>query len=430
MAPHRNTALRRRLGGAVVGASVLVSSLALSSPVSFSPVAAFAADTTCTPGAATLSAKKVEKAKEFTALVCGLKEGQRVRGEYRHASPSGSGDAVPAPVEGIPEGTAPLGYSREIAAVGADGRATVTFVIAEPGTYAISVAPLEEGTASKATVEITDQAPPPTTPAEPSDPAPSPTPTKEPPEDSTASPSPTPAPTPKPTTEPSPEPSREPTTEPTPKPTPKPTSEPTPKPTPSPSPTPSKEPKPSPTESPSEEPEPTERPTAAPSEPAVPSPSAAPSPLPNSGEPSHAHPSEAPGDTDQAPGLDTDGESGNSSTEAAGSDFVRPRAPHMSRIPARNGHGRSADFGAVGSDYSKLAGHGKSSDGVDRPGPTPGSFPAKPDDESNEGSTQLITDPSRQPLGLSVAWLIGGVIAGLGLAATGAIVLMRRNFDR
>lgn len=414
MAPHRNTALRRRLGGAVVGASVLASSLALSSPVSFHPVAAFAADTTCTPGAATLSAKKVEKAKEFTALVCGLKEGQRVRGEYRHASPSGSGEAVPAPVEGIPEGTAPLGYSREIAAVGADGRATVTFVIAEPGTYAISVVPLEEGTASKATVEITDQAPPPTTPAEPSDPAPSPTPS--------ASPSPTPAPTPKPTAEP--------TAEPTPKPTAEPTEEPTEEPTPSPSPTPTKEPKPSPTESPSEEPEPTEHPTAAPSEPAVPSPSAAPSPLPNSGEPSHAHPSEAPGDTDQTPGLDTDGESGNSSTEAAGSDFVRPRAPHMSRIPARNGHGRSADFGAVGSDYSKLAGHGQGSDGVDRPGPTPGSFPAKPDDESNEGSTQLITDPSRQPLGLSVAWLIGGVIAGLGLAATGAIVLMRRNFDR
>ena len=99
----------------------------------------------------------------------------------------------------------------------------------------------------------------------------------------------------------------------------------------------------------------------------------------------------------------------------------------MSRIPARNCHGRSADFGAVGSNYSKLAGRGQGSDGVDRPGPTPGSFPAKPDDESNEGSTQLITDPSRQPLGLSVAWLIGGVIAGLGLAATGAIVLMLRN---
>lgn len=415
MAPHRNTALRRRLGGAAVGASVLASSLALSSPVSFSPVAAFAADTNCTPGAATLSAKKVEKAKEFTALVCGLKEGQRVRGEYRHASPSGSGDAVPAPVEGIPEGTAPLGYSREIAAVGADGRATVTFEIAEPGTYAISVAPLEEGTASNATVEITDQAPPPTTPAEPSDPAPSPTPTKEPPENPTASPS----PTPEPTSDPTPKPTQSPTAEPTPKPT----SEPTP----SPSPTPTTQPKPSPTESPSEEPEPTEHPTAAPSEPAAPSPSAAPSPLPNSGEPSGAHPSEAPGDTDQAPGLDTDGESGNSSTEAAGSGLVRPRAPHMSRIPARNGHGRSADFGAVGSDYSKLAGRGQGSDGVDRPGPTPGSFPAKPDDESNEGSTQLITDPSRQPLGLSVAWLIGGVIAGLGLAATGAIVLMRRN---
>ena len=30
------------------------------------------------------------------------------------------------------------------------------------------------------------------------------------------------------------------------------------------------------------------------------------------------------------------------------------------------------------------------------------------------------------PLGV-IAWLIGGVIAGLGLAATGAIVLMRRN---
>lgn len=411
MAQPRTTALRRRLGGVVVGASVLASAIAISGTVPFETVSAFAVDTTCTPGAATLSAKKVEKAKEFTALVCGLKEGQRVRGEYRHASPSGSGDAAPTPVEGIPEGTAPLGYSREIAAVGADGRATVTFEIAEPGTYAISVAPLEEGTASNATVEITDQAPPPTTPAEPSDPAPSPTPTKEPPEDSTASPSPTPKPTQSPTAEP----------------TPKPTSEPTPEPTPSPSPTPTTQPEPSPAESPSEEPEPTEHPTAAPSEPAAPSPSAAPSPLPNSGEPSGAHPSEAPGDTDQAPGLDTDGESGNSSTEAAGSDFVRPRAPHMSRIPARNGHGRSADFGAVGSDYSKLAGRGQGSDGVDRPGPTPGSFPAKPDDESNEGSTQLITDPSRQPLGLSVAWLIGGVIAGLGLAATGAIVLMRRN---
>lgn len=411
MAQPRTTALRRRLGGVVVGASVLASAIAISGTVPFETVSAFAVDTTCTPGAATLSAKKVEKAKEFTALVCGLKEGQRVRGEYRHASPSGSGDAAPTPVEGIPEGTAPLGYSREIAAVGADGRATVTFEIAEPGTYAISVAPLEEGTASNATVEITDQAPPPTTPAEPSDPAPSPTPTKEPPEDSTASPSPTPKPTQSPTAEP----------------TPKPTSEPTPEPTPSPSPTPTTQPEPSPAESPSEEPEPTEHPTAAPSEPAAPSPSAAPSPLPNPGEPSHTHPSEAPGDTDQAPGLDTDGESGNSSTEAAGSDFVRPRAPHMSRIPARNGHGRSADFGAVGSDYSKLAGRGQGSDGVDRPGPTPGSFPAKPDDESNEGSTQLITDPSRQPLGLSVAWLIGGVIAGLGLAATGAIVLMRRN---
>ena len=426
MAQPRTTALRRRLGGVVVGASVLASAIAISGTVPFETVSAFAVDTTCTPGAATLSAKKVEKAKEFTALVCGLKEGQRVRGEYRHASPSGSGDAAPTPVEGIPEGTAPLGYSREIAAVGADGRATVTFEIAEPGTYAISVAPLEEGTASNATVEITDQAPPPTTPAEPSDPAPSPTPTKEPPEDPTASPSPTPEPTPKPTSDPTPKPTHSPTAEPTPKPT----SEPTPEPTPSPSPTPTTQPEPSPAESPSEEPEPTEHPTAAPSEPAVPSPSAAPSPLPNSGEPSHARPSEAPADTDQAPGLDTDGESGNSSTEAAGSDFVRPRAPHMSRIPARNGHGRSADFGAVGSDYSKLAGHGKGSDGVDRPGPTPGSFPAKPDDESNEGSTQLITDPSRQPLGLSVAWLIGGVIAGLGLAATGAIVLMRRNFDR
>ncbi|WP_279063561.1 hypothetical protein [Dermabacter hominis] len=395
MAKNRNTALRRRLGGAVVGASVLVSGFALSGAVSFEPLAAFAADTTCTPGTAVLSAKKVEKGKEFTALVCGLEEGTEVRGEYRkvpssvasEATPTpGASETAPTPDDANPEETTQVGYT-DTATVGPDGRATVAFTIAEPGTYALTIAPLEGGTASKAQVEITDQPPDTTDPTQPSEPTPSPstTPTEPSPEE------PDPSPTQKPPTTPPDEPANH--------------------------------PEPRPTVSPTRDPEPSERPTTEPSKSATPSPADSSSPLPGTGASSSVEPSEHPRENSYTTSPGNDSEKGDSSTEAGGSYFVRPETARMSRIPARGGHGRSADFGAVGSDYSKLAREG----GVTTPGPTPGLNPSNPEDESTEGSTQLITDPSRQPLGLSVAWLIGGVIAGLGLAATGAIVLMRRN---
>lgn len=395
MAQPRTTALRRRLGGVVVGASVLASAVAISGTVPFETVSAFAVDTTCTPGTVTLSAAKVEKGKAFTALVCGLKEGTQVQGEYRHADPAVAVGATATPTEGNPVEVPPLGYSRDTAIVDANGRASVTFVIAEPGNYTVTVAPLEGGTKSSAQVTITE-------PAEP-----------------------TPTPTPEPT--PKPDPTDQPSPSPTPKPEPSPTDQPDPTPTPTPDPKPTAEPTATP------KPDPTEKPAPSPTEPASPSSPARPSPRPETEAPLPADPSDSPGSTEPSttPSRGQTGESEGSSTEAGGSRFVRSRPSAMSRIPQRSGYGRSADFGAVGSDYSKLSRHGTSGNddagGIVRPGPTPSPVPGRPQDEPTEGSTQLITDPSRQPLGLSVAWLIGGVIAGLGLAATGAIVLMRRN---
>lgn len=389
MAQPRTTALRRRLGGVVVGASVLASAIAISGTVPFETVSAFAVDTTCTPGTVTLSEAKVEKGKAFTALVCGLKEGTQVRGEYRHADPAVEVEATATPAEGNPVELTPLGYSRDTAIVDANGRASVTFVIAEPGNYVVTVAPLEGGTKSSAQVTITE-------PAEPT-----PTPTPEP----TPKPDPTDQPSPSPTQQPEPSP----TEQPKPGPTPKPDPDPTPK------------------------PDPTEKPAPSPTEPASPSSPAPPSPRPETEAPLPADPSDSPGSTEPSttPSREQTGEPEGSSTEAGGSRFVRSHPSAMSRIPQRSGYGRSADFGAVGSDYSKLSHHGTSGNGdaggIVRPGPTPSPTPGQPQEEPTEGSTQLITDPSRQPLGLSVARLIGGVIAGLGLAATGAIVLMRRN---
>lgn len=387
MAQPRTTALRRRLGGVVAGASVLASAIAISGTVPFETVSAFAVDTTCTPGTVTLSEAKVEKGKEFTALVCGLKEGTQVQGEYRHADPAATIETTATPTEGKPVELPPLGYSLDTAIVDASGRASVTFVIAEPGNYAVTVAPVEGGTKSSAQVTIT----------EPAEPTPTPTPT--------------PTPKPDPTDQPSPSPTQQPEPSPTPKPDPKPTAEPTATP----------------------KPDPTEKPAPSPTEPASPSSPARPSPRPETEAQLPADPSDSPGSTEPStpPSREQTGEPEGSSTEAGGSRFVRSHPSAMSRIPQRSGYGRSADFGAVGSDYSKLSRHGTSGNddtgGIVRPGPTPGLNPSNPEDESTEGSTQLITDPSRQPLGLSVAWLIGGVIAGLGLAATGAIVLMRRN---
>lgn len=395
MAQPRTTALRRRLGGVVVGASVLASAIAISGTVPFETVSAFAVDTTCTPGTVTLSEAKVEKGKEFTALVCGLKEGTQVRGEYRHADQAATIETTATPTEGNPVELPPLGYSRDTAIVDASGRASVTFVIAEPGNYAVTVAPLEGGTKSSAQVTVT----------EPAEPTPTPTPTP------TPKPDPTDQPSPSPTQQPEPSPTDQPDPTPTPTPDPKPTAEPTATP----------------------KPDPTEKPAPSPTEPAFPSSPARPSPRPETEAPLPADPSDSPGSTDPSttPSREQTGEPEGSSTEAGGSRFVRSRPSAMSRIPQRSGYGRSADFGAVGSDYSKLSRHGTSGNddagGIVRPGPTPSPVPGRPQDEPTEGSTQLITDPSRQPLGLSVAWLIGGVIAGLGLAATGAIVLMRRN---
>lgn len=398
MPEKRSTAQQRRFGGALVGVSVFASALAFSGSFPFETVAAFAADPACTPGTVTLSSQRVEKNAKFTALVCGLKEGTRVRGEYRKATPSLASGATSTPVEAQPVEAAPIGYSRDIATVGPDGRATVTFLIAEPGAYTITVAPIEGGTASQAQVDITDNAPPTTKPSEPSDPAPS---------SSTE-------PTKEPTGEPTGRPSETPTPKPTPKPAPEPTQEP--EPTHSPSKDPTDNPEPSPTKGH----EPTDQPGASPSEPKKPS------PLPDTGDSASTEPSREPSGRRTTPSRGNT-KSTDSSTEASGSDFVRPKASAMSRIPGRDGYGRSADFGAVGSDYSKLTSDGNRARGTLRPGPTPSANPAKREEESTEGSTQLITDPSRQPLGLSVAWLIGGVIGGLGLAATGAIVLMRRN---
>ena len=395
MAQPRTTALRRRLGGVAVGASVLASAIAISGTAPFETVSAFAVDTTCTPGTVTLSEAKVEKGKAFTALVCGLKEGTKVRGEYRRADPAVEVEATATPAEGNPVELTPLGYSRDTAIVDANGRASVTFVIAEPGNYTVTVAPLEGGTKSSAQVTITE-------PAEPT-----PTPTLEP----TPTPDPTKQPSPSPTQQPEPSPTDQPDPTPTPTPDPKPTAEPTATP----------------------KPDPTEKPAPSPTEPASPSSPARPSPRPETEAPLPADPSDSPGSTEPSttPSREQTGEPEGSSTEAGGSRFVRSRPSAMSRIPQRSGYGRSADFGAVGSDYSKLSRHGTSGNddagGIVRPGPTPSPVPGRPQDEPTEGSTQLITDPSRQPLGLSVAWLIGGVIAGLGLAATGAIVLMRRN---
>ncbi|MCT1709588.1 hypothetical protein [Dermabacter hominis] len=395
MAQPRTTALRRRLGGVVVGASVLASVIATSGTVPFETVSAFAVDTTCTPGTVTLSAAKVEKGKAFTALVCGLTEGTQVRGEYRHADPAVEVEATATPAEGNPVELTPLGYSRDTAIVDANGRASVTFVIAEPGSYTVTVAPLEGGTKSSAQVTITE-------PAEPT-----PTPTPEP----TPKPNPTDQPSPSPTEQPEPSPTDQPDPTPSPTPDPKPTAEPTATP----------------------KPDPTEKPAPSPTEPASPSSPAPPSPRPETEAPLPADPSDSPGSTEPSttPSREQTGEPEGSSTEAGGSRFVRSRPSAMSRIPQRSGYGRSADFGAVGSDYSKLSHHGTSGNGdaggIVRPGPTPSPTPGQPQEEPEKGSTQLITDPSRQPLGLSVAWLIGGVIAGLGLAATGAIVLMRRN---
>lgn len=389
MAQPRTTALRRRLSGVVVGASVLASAIAISGTVPFETVSAFAVDATCTPGTVTLSEAKVEKGKAFTALVCGLKEGTQVRGEYRHADPAATIETTATPTEGKPVELPPLGYSRDTAIVDASGRASVTFVIAEPGNYAVTVAPVEGGTKSSAQVTIT----------EPAEPTPTPTPTP------TPKPDPTDQPSPSPTQQPEPSP----TEQPKPGPTPKPDPDPTPK------------------------PDPTEKPAPSPTEPASPSSSARPSPRPETEAPLPADPSDSPGSTEPSttPSREQTGEPEGSSTEAGGSRFVRSHPSAMSRIPQRSGYGRSADFGAVGSDYSKLSHHGTSGNGdaggIVRPGPTPSPTPGQPQEEPTEGSTQLITDPSRQPLGLSVAWLIGGVIAGLGLAATGAIVLMRRN---
>lgn len=389
MAQPRTTALRRRLGGVVVGASVLASAIAISGTVPFETVSAFAVDTTCTPGTVTLSEAKVEKGKAFTALVCGLKEGTQVRGEYRHADPAVEVEATATPAEGNPVELTPLGYSRDTAIVDANGRASVTFVIAEPGNYVVTVAPLEGGTKSSAQVTIT----------EPAEPTPTPTPTP------TPKPDPTDQPSPSPTQQPEPSP----TEQPKPGPTPKPDPDPTPK------------------------PDPTEKPAPSPTEPASPSSPAPPSPRPETEAPLPADPSDSPGSTEPSttPSRGQTGKSEETSTEAGGSKFVRSHPSAMSRIPQRSGYGRSADFGAVGSDYSKLSRRSTSGNGdaggIVRPGPTPSPMPGQPQEEPTEGSTQLITDPSRQPLGLSVAWLIGGVIAGLGLAATGAIVLMRRN---
>lgn len=389
MAQPRTTALRRRLSGVVVGASVLASAIAISGTVPFETVSAFAVDATCTPGTVTLSEAKVEKGKAFTALVCGLKEGTQVRGEYRHADPAATIETTATPTEGKPVELPPLGYSRDTAIVDASGRASVTFVIAEPGNYAVTVAPVEGGTKSSAQVTIT----------EPAEPTPTPTPTP------TPKPDPTDQPSPSPTQQPEPSP----TEQPKPGPTPKPDPDPTPK------------------------PDPTEKPAPSPTEPASPSSPAPPSPRPETEAPLPADPSDSPGSTEPSttPSRGQTGKSEETSTEAGGSKFVRSHPSAMSRIPQRSGYGRSADFGAVGSDYSKLSHHGTSGNGdaggIVRPGPTPSPTPGQPQEEPTEGSTQLITDPSRQPLGLSVAWLIGGVIAGLGLAATGAIVLMRRN---
>ena len=397
MAQPRTTALRRRLGGVVAGASVLASVISISGTVPFEAVSAFAVDTTCTPGTVTLSEAKVEKGKEFTALVCGLKEGTKVRGEYRHADPAVEVEATATPAEGNPVELTPLGYSSDTAIVDANGRASVTFVIAEPGNYAVTVAPVEGGTKSSAQVTIT----------EPAEPTPKPDPTDQP------SPSPTEQPEPSPTEQPKPSPTGQPKPSPTEQPKPSPTPKPDPDPTP--------------------KPDPTEKPAPSPTEPASPSSPARPSPRPETEAPLPADPSDSPGSTEPSttPSREQTGEPEGSSTEAGGSRFVRSRPSAMSRIPQRSGYGRSADFGAVGSDYSKLSRHGTSGNddagGIVRPGPTPSPVPGRPQDEPTEGSTQLITDPSRQPLGLSVAWLIGGVIAGLGLAATGAIVLMRRN---
>ncbi|MDU1463528.1 hypothetical protein [Dermabacter sp.] len=397
MAQPRTTALRRRLGGVVAGASVLASAIAISGTVPFEAVSAFAVDTTCTPGTVTLSAAKVEKGKEFTALVCGLKEGTKVRGEYRHADPAVEVEATATPAEGNPVELTPLGYSSDTAIVDANGRASVTFVIAEPGNYAVTVAPVEGGTKSSAQVTIT----------EPAEPTPKPDPTDQP------SPSPTEQPEPSPTEQPKPSPTGQPKPSPTEQPKPSPTPKPDPDPTP--------------------KPDPTEKPAPSPTEPASPSSPARPSPRPETEAPLPADPSDSPGSTEPSttPSREQTGEPEGSSTEAGGSRFVRSRPSAMSRIPQRSGYGRSADFGAVGSDYSKLSHHGTSGNGdaggIVRPGPTPSPTPGQPQEEPEKGSTQLITDPSRQPLGLSVAWLIGGVIAGLGLAATGAIVLMRRN---
>ncbi|ATH97287.1 hypothetical protein [Dermabacter jinjuensis] len=397
MAQPRTTALRRRLGGVVVGASVLASAIAISGTVPFETVSAFAVDTTCTPGTVTLSEAKVEKGKAFTALVCGLKEGTQVRGEYRHADPAATIETTATPTEGKPVELPPLGYSRDTAIVDASGRASVTFVIAEPGNYAVTVAPVEGGTKSSAQVTIT----------EPAEPTPTPTPT--------------PTPKPDPTDQPSPSPTQQPEPSPTEQPKPSPTEQPEPSPTPKPDP------------DPTPKPDPTEKPAPSPTEPVSPSSSARPSPRPETEAPLPADPSDSPGSTEPSttPSREQTGEPEGSSTEAGGSRFVRSHPSAMSRIPQRSGYGRSADFGAVGSDYSKLSHHGTSGNGdaggIVRPGPTPSPTPGQPQEEPTEGSTQLITDPSRQPLGLSVAWLIGGVIAGLGLAATGAIVLMRRN---
>lgn len=397
MAQPRTTALRRRLSGVVVGASVLASAIAISGTVPFETVSAFAVDATCTPGTVTLSEAKVEKGKAFTALVCGLKEGTQVRGEYRHADPAATIETTATPTEGKPVELPPLGYSRDTAIVDANGRASVTFVIAEPGNYTVTVAPVEGGTKSSAQVTIT----------EPAEPTPTPTPE--------------PTPKPDPTDQPSPSPTQQPEPSPTEQPKPSPTEQPEPSPTPKPDP------------DPTPKPDPTEKPAPSPTEPASPSSSARPSPRPETEAPLPADPSDSPGSTEPSttPSREQTGEPEGSSTEAGGSRFVRSHPSAMSRIPQRSGYGRSADFGAVGSDYSKLSHHGTSGNGdaggIVRPGPTPSPTPGQPQEEPEKGSTQLITDPSRQPLGLSVAWLIGGVIAGLGLAATGAIVLMRRN---
>ena len=401
MAQPRTTALRRRLGGVVVGASVLASAIAISGTVPFETVSAFAVDTTCTPGTVTLSEAKVEKGKAFTALVCGLEEGTQVRGEYRHADQAVTTETTATPTEGNPVELPLLGYSRDTAIVDANGRASVTFVIAEPGSYTVTVAPLEGGTKSSAQVTIT----------EPAEPTPTPTPT----------PTPEPTPTPDPTDQPEPSPTEQPEPSPTEQPKPSPTEQPEPSPTPKPDP------------DPTPKPDPTEKPAPSPTEPASPSSPAPTSPRPETEAPLPADPSDSPDSTEPSttPSRGQTGESEETSTEAGGSKFVRSHPSAMSRIPQRSGYGRSADFGAVGSDYSKLSRHGTSGNddagGIARPGPPPSSVPGQPHEEPEKGSTQLITDPSRQPLGLSVAWLIGGVIAGLGLAATGAIVLMRRN---